>query len=1012
MKLENYKALFLTAILLISPMVFGQEVVQLVPSDGTAATELINQIIADTTANGGLPANRVYELQSGSVYLAQQTFYVEQESTLRLRSSGDSHAIIYLFPTGQGDNPERPPGYLFRTRGGDLEMDGIALSGYFEPIDTNFYNIQGGMLRSDNEGSSFIINNCIFSNTRGQVLRTNASTKTVQFTNCIMTNLGSLAGSNLGAGKGIDLRDVSCEELILVNNTFSNYQDRVVRHYNFGNPLEGTGDIGTTIIDHNTFYSGMGFHGTLSLGNLGSKVSITNNLMVDAFSAGEDSTDATRAAEWANNGEFYSNGLNRMTWIFSAPNDTTEWDVSNNYYAISAEGQAFFDAHTAEPIVEGSPLSWHINSMLGADSVSAFTKIADPEFANVHELMLGIMNYYVDVAGKTKDTPNDVWDRATDDMDRRPITYFIDDFDVAYSTSSEAYTGSNGGFPAGDLNAFPDKKAEWEDWIGSGPEEVVQLVPSDGTAATELINQIIADTTANGGLPANRVYELQSGSVYLAQQTFYVEQESTLRLRSSGDSHAIIYLFPTGQGDNPERPPGYLFRTRGGDLEMDGIALSGYFEPIDTNFYNIQGGMLRSDNEGSSFIINNCIFSNTRGQVLRTNASTKTVQFTNCIMTNLGSLAGSNLGAGKGIDLRDVSCEELILVNNTFSNYQDRVVRHYNFGNPLEGTGDIGTTIIDHNTFYSGMGFHGTLSLGNLGSKVSITNNLMVDAFSAGEDSTDATRAAEWANNGEFYSNGLNRMTWIFSAPNDTTEWDVSNNYYAISAEGQAFFDAHTAEPIVEGSPLSWHINSMLGADSVSAFTKIADPEFANVHELMLGIMNYYVDVAGKTKDTPNDVWDRATDDMDRRPITYFIDDFDVAYSTSSEAYTGSNGGFPAGDLNAFPDKKAEWEDWITSVEEIDINSGVPQEYELSQNYPNPFNPSTIIQYSLAGRSNVTLRVYDILGREITTLINNEVQNAGKYKVTFDASRLSSGIYFYSLNAGQFVQTKKMILVK
>jgi hypothetical protein len=89
----------------------------------------------------------------------------------------------------------------------------------------------------------------------------------------------------------------------------------------------------------------------------------------------------------------------------------------------------------------------------------------------------------------------------------------------------------------------------------------------------------------------------------------------------------------------------------------------------------------------------------------------------------------------------------------------------------------------------------------------------------------------------------------------------------------------------------------------------------------------------------------------------------------------------------------------------------IPEEFVLYQNYPNPFNPITRIQYQVSSFSQVTLKVYDILGNIIATLINEE-QPAGNYEVNFDASKYTSGVYFYSLKAGDFVQTKKMILLK
>jgi hypothetical protein len=93
------------------------------------------------------------------------------------------------------------------------------------------------------------------------------------------------------------------------------------------------------------------------------------------------------------------------------------------------------------------------------------------------------------------------------------------------------------------------------------------------------------------------------------------------------------------------------------------------------------------------------------------------------------------------------------------------------------------------------------------------------------------------------------------------------------------------------------------------------------------------------------------------------------------------------------------------------VNSDIPEDYSISQNYPNPFNPSTEIEFNLPESGLITLKVFDILGKEITTLVNEQMQ-AGNYKLTFDASNLPSGIYFYSLHANDFVSTKKMVLLK
>ena len=100
----------------------------------------------------------------------------------------------------------------------------------------------------------------------------------------------------------------------------------------------------------------------------------------------------------------------------------------------------------------------------------------------------------------------------------------------------------------------------------------------------------------------------------------------------------------------------------------------------------------------------------------------------------------------------------------------------------------------------------------------------------------------------------------------------------------------------------------------------------------------------------------------------------------------------------------------ITFVEEEKIDE-VPTEFSLLQNYPNPFNPSTKIKYAISGQQYAILNVYDILGNEIETLVNEE-KSSGTYEVTWNAVGLPSGVYFYQLRAGSFIETRKMILLR
>ena len=90
---------------------------------------------------------------------------------------------------------------------------------------------------------------------------------------------------------------------------------------------------------------------------------------------------------------------------------------------------------------------------------------------------------------------------------------------------------------------------------------------------------------------------------------------------------------------------------------------------------------------------------------------------------------------------------------------------------------------------------------------------------------------------------------------------------------------------------------------------------------------------------------------------------------------------------------------------------GIPEGFALFQNYPNPFNPSTVISYQLAANSFVTLKIYDVLSKEVAVLVNEELK-AGSYEIEWNASNCPSGIYFYKLQSGEFSETKKMILIK
>lgn len=538
-----------------------------------------------------------------------------------------------------------------------------------------------------------------------------------------------------------------------------------------------------------------------------------------------------------------------------------------------------------------------------------------------------------------------------------------------------------------------------------GPHELYIPQPAAGEYLNDLI---MSDSLPNGQrVDPLRVYVLQRGAIYIVR-TNIRNQGWVLRIKAAnatGPKPAIFLQRNTVSGAIPGRMVDVA-----SDLWLQNLVIAGWYEADPLVIGDINGSLVEElTTAGAAIVIDSCVLTSSSGQCIRTTAASRIVRVTNTIFANMGYLGTSNLGAGKGIDVRNVSCDSLIMVNNTFVNYQDRVIRHF------ASTANIQFLKFEHNTLANGMSYHGLLSLGRIGHRAIINNNLLVDAFALGND-TDAVRQAEFTDSGEPDQFGFPRMTWVMSNPNDSTVWTVQKNYFSISPAQQSFWDSASILPIVANPPLTpgagltHHISSRIGADSLNAFQRL-DVTLANIPRLMTAMMKWYrrptsSGGAGKTKATTNF---SAGFDYDRRIFAYYRDTLDCSYPTSSPLYTAALGGYPVGDLNWFPSRKHDWEiDPISAVEPI---GDIPTTFALAQNFPNPFNPATKITFTLEKAGLTTLTVYNILGQKVATVLAKDM-TAGTHEVTFDASSFSSGMYFYKLDSGARSDVKKMMLLK
>ena len=533
-------------------------------------------------------------------------------------------------------------------------------------------------------------------------------------------------------------------------------------------------------------------------------------------------------------------------------------------------------------------------------------------------------------------------------------------------------------------------------------------VPPYTVNNTYLNDFIIGDTLPNGTRrDPNVVYVLTRGGLYLSSA---VMNTGTWDLRitandSTTSRRPVIFLV-----GNP--PPGNFANLRG-NLWLRNVILGGYNELVPANLTGLQGSLFNTAAQGVDIVIDSCILKTTNGNHIRTDQAPRVVKVTNCIFGDMGYLGRSNLGAGKAIDLRAGSCDSLVLLNNTFVNWQDRIIRHF------ASTLNIQYIRFEHNTLANGMSYHGLLSLGRVGKRVIIRDNLLVDAFALGNDS-DAVRQAEFSDGGELDQWGFPRMSWVIANPNDTTSWLVQNNYYYISPGGQSFWDSASVLPIIAnppltpGAPLTHKICSRIGADSTTAF-RLANVSLPNIPNLMVTMMKWYrrpaaSGGAGKTKVTSN--W-AAQYDFDRRGYIYYRDSLNCAYSTSNSLYSAASCGYPVGDLKWFPARYAAWktDPCVQIALPVNDKPDVPATFSLDQNYPNPFNPDTKITFTLGKAGLTSLVVYNVLGQKVATLLAKDM-TAGLHEVSFDASNLSTGMYFYRLESGKNFDVKKMMVLK
>lgn len=254
---------------------------------------------------------------------------------------------------------------------------------------------------------------------------------------------------------------------------------------------------------------------------------------------------------------------------------------------------------------------------------------------------------------------------------------------------------------------------------------------------------------------------------------------------------------------------------------------------------------------------------------------------------------------------------------------------------------------------------------------------------------SEAKRTVEVKNNAYFWPAA---MTSMWHAWNDTAHVDSVYTTSWMNTRTQGFFSNKTVWP---GFTESGNLNADPGFGSGVASIMTGGTGFG------VGFSNFFAGIRRGTALT--DMWGYKLTEVGPAanwvPTWPLPEAADMVYSNAA-LKTGGTDGKPIGDYT--------WSG-LTDVEET--VEGMPVKFELFEAYPNPFNPSTNIQFTLPATANVSLKVYNVLGQEVAMLANGPME-AGRHTLAFNANGLSSGVYFYTLTAGNFVSSKKMMLLK
>ena len=560
-------------------------------------------------------------------------------------------------------------------------------------------------------------------------------------------------------------------------------------------------------------------------------------------------------------------------------------------------------------------------------------------------------------------------------------------------------------------------------------------VPWTGTPG-ELESFIHGDTTSTGE-QAHDVYVLEANKVYL--QLSEVNMNSSMELVGAdyGDGEHPATVQPIAGDDGNLQFTGWPqnhVKTHGHSqtYALKNILFNGVAAGQTASLF----GVLSTYGENNTVVVDHVTSAHHNIVAYFNFGTAQRLHVTNCTAVQFTSYGGGMWwggflwGGGGGWT---GTWKEVLVENNTVEGTMGQVFVIYDNGvipgyNPIR---------INHNTFVN---ITDWVKFYRHGNNTRFTNNLFVNTVSTGQTHNSHGQGATLNHPG-----GHGKMATLSQGEcADSTllarGWCWDNNNRNIHYNNNVYHDTPQAQSMFTMDPWCWDVTDTAGVvttycdtmienqtrwmdDSTTAQMANGVSEENNIEAPSLGfnMPSVYFEthfarnldwLDNKVHDSHPDSWWLHQNDDDWNVVEWPLP-MDFTYSTSSVAYTASEWGLPAGDLNHWPDALAQWQTLSTEKDDIIY---APSEFSLAQNYPNPFNPTTEISFTMDNASEVNLAIYNMLGQQVKVLANT-LLNAGTHNYTWDGrdelgNSVSTGVYLYTLTGGKQTITKKMALMK